>query len=207
MNQELQIEILLKEYELINQKIERFVGNQFLYTQGTLALAGGYIFFLIEGTSYFDASQEAVVESYNNTKFYIQFLPYVLLTILMGVAYQLQRTLGLQGYKCHLEELINKKAGENLISYAHIGMRYMVKNNVIAWVNSGIYVLLYAASVALAYYKPPHPISKWYLVSHIVLAGALAVVVLLKLRGHQDRVKEAAGVINKSDKKITKTEF
>ncbi|WP_339832705.1 hypothetical protein [uncultured Altibacter sp.] len=207
MKKELKLEILLKEYELTNQKIERFVGNQFLYTQGTLALAGGYIFFLIEGTSYFDASQEAVLASFNNTKFYIQFLPYVLLTILMGVAYQLQRTLGLQGYKRYLEELINAKAGENLVSYGHIGMRYMVQKNIISWINSGIYLLLYGASVALAYYKPPHPISNWYLISHIVLALLLALLVIVKLRGHEQRVKEAAEKIHASEKPISKTKF
>jgi len=43
------LEVLLKEYELVNAKIEKFVGNQFLYTQGALALAAGYVFFLVEG--------------------------------------------------------------------------------------------------------------------------------------------------------------
>ena len=210
MKESTKIEILLREYENTNQKIERFVGNQFLYTQGTLILAGGYVVFLIEGTSDFEkaiAVSEGVQQTAHHAKFYIQFLPYVLLTVLMGIAYQYQRTIGLQGYKQYLEELINKKAGENLISYGHIGMNLMVKRNVIGKANSMIYALLYIASVALARTKPPGDNSDWYLITHIGFAALLIGMVYWQTRNFTDTVKKAAKDINKSKEKVSKVKF
>jgi len=207
MKESTKIEILLRECENTNQKIERFVGNQFLYTQGTLILAGGYVVFLIDGTTNFEkaiAVSEGVQQAGHHAKFYIQFLPYVLLTVLMGIAYQYQRTIGLQGYKQYLEELINKKAGENLISYGHIGMNLMVKRNVIGKANSMIYALLYIASVALARTKPPGDISDWYLITHIGFAALLIIVVYWQTRNFTHTVKKAAEDINKSKEKVSK---
>ncbi|WP_417873156.1 hypothetical protein [Xanthomarina gelatinilytica] len=117
------IDVLLKEYELTNGKIEKFVGNQFFYTQGALILAGGYIFFLIEGIALIDKTVNTEID----TRLYLQFLPFFVLMILSGVLYQYQRTIGLQGYKQYLENKINTLLGENLISYGYIGMKYMLK--------------------------------------------------------------------------------
>jgi hypothetical protein len=203
MTKDLNIEILLKEYELINQKIERFVGNQFLYTQGTLALVGGYIVFLIEGAGSFESGTNDLLVQVESTKFYLQFLPYLMLTILMGIAYQFQRTLGLQGYKQYLEELINKKADENLISYSHIGMHFMVSRILIAKANWLIYILIYAATIALAYYKPPHPIGEGFLISHIGLGVLLLVIVYWQVNGYTEKVKKAAWKLHKADKKVS----
>ncbi len=204
MSKETKLEILLKEYELVNQKIERFVANQFLYMQGTLVLVGGYIVFLIEGTFSFETAPETMVGVADNTKFYIQFLPYVLLTILMGIAYQFKRTIGLQGYKGYLEERLNALAGENLISYSHIGMHFMVKRSAISWINWGIYVAVYAAAVTLARCKPPRPIEDGYLISHIVLGIALLIIIVTQVSGYKEKVKKAAEKINDFKKEVSK---
>ncbi|WP_452225658.1 hypothetical protein [Lacinutrix chionoecetis] len=147
------LDILVKEYELTNTKIEKFVGNQFLYTQGALALAGGYIFFLVEGIAIIDKT----VNSETDTKLYLQFLPFFVLMILTGILYQYQRTIGLQGYKQYLEMKINDLLGENLISYGHLGMKYMLKKNLIALLNTILYALVYVAACVLAYIKPSEP--------------------------------------------------
>lgn len=42
------LNVLLQEYDLTNGKIEKFVGNQFFYTQGALILLVAIFFFLLK---------------------------------------------------------------------------------------------------------------------------------------------------------------
>ena len=182
------LDVLLKEYELTNSKIEKFVGNQFLYTQGALALAGGYIFFLVEGIKIIDNS----IAKGGDTKLYLQFLPFFVLMILSGVLYQYQRTIGLQGYKQYLEFAINKILGQNLISYAHIGMKHMVKKNVIALMNTILYAIVYAASCFLAYIKPVGDFApKWY-VYHILAFILFLIIAIWNTTGYTKKVRRLA---------------
>jgi len=182
------LDVLLKEYDLTNTKIEKFVGNQFLYTQGALALAGGYIFFLVEGIKIIDNS----IDNGSDTKLYLQFLPFFVLMILSGVLYQYQRTIGLQGYKQYLEYAINKILGQNIISYAHIGMKHMVKKNVIALMNTILYAIVYGASCFLAYIKPMGDFApKWY-IYHILAFVIFLVIAIWNTTGYTKKVKRLA---------------
>ncbi len=182
------LDVLLKEYEITNNKIEKFVGSQFLYTQGSLALAGGYILFLVEGVKLIDNS----VTTGGGTKLYIQFLPFLVLIILSGILYQYQRTIVLQGYKQYLEFAMNKIVGQNLISYGHIGVKKMLQRNPIALMNTVIYVLVYAASCAFAYYKPAETAEPRWIVYHICAFILFAIIALLSTNGNTKKVKEMA---------------
>lgn len=188
------LEVLMKEYELVNNKIEKFVGNQFLYTQGALALAGGYVFFLVEGVKIID---EAIGNG-ADTKLYLQFLPFFVLMILTGILYQYQRTIGLQGYKQYLELTINKKLGENLISYTHIGMRYMLKYNIIALVNTLLYASVYVAACFLAFVKPSAVKEPKWFVYHMIALVLFLIMAIWQTTGYANKVKKLAEKFNAS---------
>jgi len=158
------LDVLLKNYELITAKIEKFVGNQFIYTQGALALAGGYIFFLVEGVGIIDNA----TGNKEDTKLYLQFLPFFILLILTGVLYQYQRTMGLQGYKQYLERAINNLIGQNIVSYGHIGMKYMGPSNLVAALNTILYAIVYGASCYLAFVKPKDASKPFWWVWHLI---------------------------------------
>lgn len=182
------LDVLLKEYEITNNKIEKFVGSQFLYTQGSLALAGGYILFLVEGVKLIDQSTPNV----DGTKLYIQFLPFLVLIILSGILYQYQRTIVLQGYKQYLEFAMNKIVGQNLISYGHIGMKKMLQKNPIALMNSIIYALVYIASCAFAYYKPAKTDEPRWLGYHIFAFVVFLLIAIFSTSGNTKKVKNMA---------------
>ncbi|WP_397362552.1 hypothetical protein [Olleya sp. R77988] len=182
------LDVLLKDYELTNTKIEKFVGNQFFYTQGALVLTGGYVFFLIEGVSAIDKAVNTNID----TKFYLQFLPFFVLLILSGVLYQYQRTIGLQGYKQYLERAINKIVGQNIVSYGHIGMRLMLKNNLISLLNVILYGLVYAAACFLAVVKPSNIDEPKWLVFHIIGFVLFLIFALWQTNNHTQRIREAA---------------
>ena len=182
------LEVLLKEYELVNIKIEKFVGNQFLYTQGALALAGGYIFFLVEGIRVIDNT----IGSQQDTKLYLQFLPFFVLMILAGLLYQYQRTIGLQGYKQYLEYTINNVVGKNLISYGHIGMNYMLKRNVIALINTMLYGTVYIASSVLAFVMPSTVNEPKWFIYHMIAFIVFVVIAFFQTTGYAKKVREKA---------------
>lgn len=182
------LNVLMQEYELVNAKIEKFVGNQFLYTQGALILAGGYIFFLIEGIALIDKN----VNTEMDTKLYLQFLPFFVLMILSGILYQYQRTIGLQGYKQYLENRINVLLGENLISYGYIGMKYMLKKNKIALLNVLLYSLVYVAATILAYVKPSQPEEPAWWISHILVFILFLALALTQTNKYSEKVKRLA---------------
>ena len=182
------LDVLLKEYELVNIKIEKFVGNQFLYTQGALALAGGYIFFLVEGIRIIDNT----IGSMQDTKLYLQFLPFFVLMILAGLLYQYQRTIGLQGYKQYLECTINKVVEENLISYGHIGMNYMLKRNVIALLNTFLYATVYIASSVLAFVMPIKVSEPKWFIYHIIAFVVFVIIAFFQTTGYAKKVKDKA---------------
>ncbi|AXG69919.1 hypothetical protein KORDIASMS9_02147 [Kordia sp. SMS9] len=182
------LDVLLKEYEITNAKIEKFVGSQFLYTQGSLALAGGYVLFLVEGVKLIDQS----VTTGGGTKLYIQFLPFLVLIILSGILYQYQRTIVLQGYKQYLEFAINKIVGKNLMSYGQIGVKKMLQRNPIALMNSIIYGLVYLASCAFAYYKPSGTEEPRWIVYHIVAFILFLIIALVSTNGNTKKVKKMA---------------
>ena len=191
MTEETKIEILLKDYDLTNQKIEKFVGNQFFLTQGALALIGGYIIFLIEGANFFDLSTNSDLAG-ESTKYYLQFLPFLALIIVSGIGYQYQRTIGLQGYKHYLELIINEKAGENLISYGHIGMKFMLKGSALAIVNFASVGLLCFGTIALAFFKPEVEIGYWFLAFHIFIFASFTILAFKLFNGYPEKVKKAA---------------
>ncbi|WGD34749.1 hypothetical protein [Olleya sp. YS] len=182
------LDVLLKDYELTNTKIEKFVGNQFLFTQGALVLTGGYVFFLIEGVSAIDKA----INTKTDTKFYLQFLPFFVLLILSGVLYQYQRTVGLQGYKQYLEQAINKLVGQNLISYGHIGMRLMLKNNLVSLLNAILYASVYAGACFLAVVKPSGTDKPQWLLFHIIGFVLFLTFAIWQTTGHSKRVKDIA---------------
>jgi hypothetical protein len=193
------LDVLLKEYELTNGVIEKFVGSQFLYTQGALALLGGYILFLVEGVRLIDQS----VPYANSTKLYIQFLPFLALIILSGILYQYQRTIVLQGYKQYLEFAINKIVGQNLISYGHIGMKKMLQKNPIALMNTIIYALIYITSCAFAYYKPAKTDEPRWLGYHIMAFVLFALIAIISTSGNIKKVKKMAMAFNESEEMLT----
>ncbi len=191
MTEKDKIDILLKDYDLTNQKIEKFVGNQFFLTQGALALIGGYIVFLVEGANLFDLAvgKDLTAES---TKFYLQFLPFFALIIISGIGYQYQRTIGLQGYKHYLEIVINEKAGENLLSYGHIGMKYMLRGSVLAAINFIAVGLICIGTIAIAFFKPDVEIGYIYLIIHLIVFFGFSLLAYKLFKGYPNRVKEAA---------------
>lgn len=197
------LNILVKEYELTNIKIEKFVGNQLLFTQGSLALAGGYIFFLIEGIAVIDNT----IKNQTDTKLYLQFLPFFVLMILTGILYQYQRTIGLQGYKQYLENKINLLLGENLICYGHIGMKYMLRKNIIALLNTFLYGLIYVAASVLALIKPSEPTEPAWWVAHIVAFIVFLIIALTQTTNYSNKVKNLAVKINLSESSLSEFEY
>ena len=195
----MKLEILLKDYELTNSKIERFVGNQFVYTQGALLLTGSYIAFLVEGIG--------KIEENTDTKLYLQFLPYFILFILGGVLYQYQRTIGLQGYKQYLEDAINKLVEENMISYGHIGMRFMLRKSAVSAMNLILYVLLYVAGCLLAYYKPDGVVCAWWPISHVFFFLVFIAIGFWQTTGYSNTVRDAARKLNNNVKPLSEIDI
>lgn len=183
---------------MVNNKIEKFVGNQFLYTQGALALSGGYIFFLVEGIKVIDNSVASEVD----TKLYLQFLPFLVLMILSGVLYQYQRTIGLQGYKQYLEQRINAIVRKNLLSYTHIGMNYMLKNNFVALINTLLYVSVYLASCFLAFIKPTGTNEPKWFVIHLVAFVVFVIISIWQTTGYSNKVRDKAIELYKSEETL-----
>ena len=189
MKESTKIEILLREYENTNQKIERFVGNQFFYTHGSLILFGSAAAFIIGQDIY-----------------YVQFLPAIFLIVTLGIAYQYQRTSGLQGYKQYLEELINKKADENLISYGHIGVRYMVKGNFLGIINGILYALIFIAMVIWGGSEISEN-KNLYMGAHFLIALALLIFCYLKTSNFNKTIKNEALFINETKGAVSKIDF
>ena len=172
------LDVLLKEYEVTNSKIEKFVGNQFLYTQGGLVLTGGYILFLVQTNLVIETATSG-----NDANVYLQFLPFIVLIILSGILYQYQRTIVLHGYKQYIEYAINKIVGKNLISYGHIGVKRMLQKNRIAMMNTSFYVLVYIAACVFSRVNLGENGSGWWLVSHISVFVGFLVLAWLGLIG------------------------
>ncbi|UAB75963.1 hypothetical protein [Mesoflavibacter sp. SCSIO 43206] len=195
------LDVLLKEYELVNYKIEKFVGNQFLYTQGALALTAGYIFFLVEGIGLVDNSIDQV-----NTKLYLQFLPVLVLMILAAILYQYQRTLGFHGYKQYLEIQINTLINQNLITYSHIGGKYMIKNYVI-YLNLLMYMVIYVGAVTIAFNKPDGIENPNYLIAHVIIFLIFLIFAWFQTKDQLIRVKNMAFDLSESELLDKNTEF
>jgi len=130
---EAKLEILLKEYELINQKIEQFISTQFSTLNVLLVILGGFIVFAINDKS--------------NRQNYLYALPILILMLLMMVGYHYQRVMGLQGYKKYLETQINSFVGEDIVFYGHLGMHFMGNSNPFSLGNVIIYILIYIISI------------------------------------------------------------
>lgn len=198
-----QLEILLQEYELTCSVIEKFVSNQFLFTQGGLVIAGGYTYFLIEQTAGKAVQGESI--GFDETKFYLQFLPIVILMIFMALAYQLQRTMGMQGYKKFLAEKINEIAGKRIVSYVFIGNHFLIGlRSLVAVLNGGLYFLMYAAAVALAFVKPDeteldHPY--FWLSLHIGLGALYFIFAFRSINTFSSKVYDAAHEIYNDESK------
>lgn len=177
------LDVLLKEYEITNSKIEKFVGNQFLYTQGGLVLTGGYILFLVQTS--------LVVSGTSDSSVYLQFLPFIVLMILSGILYQYQRTVVLQGYKQYLEYAINKIVGQNLISYGYIGVKRMLRKNRIAVMNTSFYVIVYIGACIFSYVNLGEDGSIGWLIAHVLVFIMFLVLAWLGIIGRSWKVSLA----------------
>jgi hypothetical protein len=136
---ERKLSILLNEYNLTNEKIEQFLKAQVGYF-----ISGNFIIFGILGL--FGNSKELL--GFSTIILYL--IPLTILTYFGTIMYHYQRTLALQGYKQYLERKINEIAGEKLIFYGELGMKYLEKENRFVVFNILSFGVLFLISIFIA---------------------------------------------------------
>lgn len=113
--------VLLKEYEIINIKIEQFLIKQpNMFGAGIIAILG------IIGL-YANGYESNITESLNKTLeinhfLAIMALPFFTLFYMCIIGYHYMRTMTLQGYKRVLEDEINKYVNKNCLKFSIVGM-------------------------------------------------------------------------------------
>jgi len=58
--------------------------------------------------------------------------------------------MGLQGYKRYLENEINKELDSKTLLYGELGLKYMIKRDVLGLINFLVYIPIYAGLIYLA---------------------------------------------------------
>lgn len=162
--EERRLKILLNDYNITNEKIEQFIRAQVGYF-----VSGNVIVFGILGI--FGYSDEAL--GYTEI---LYLIPITLLTYFGTIMYHYQRTLALQGYKMYLEEKINSLAGEQLIFYGKLGMRYLEKENRFVVFNLLSYGVLFLISIFISVLATIYNINE---ISEFIIIGILVFTVLL----------------------------
>lgn len=114
--------VLMKEYEIINAKIEQFLSRQpAMFGAGVIAILT-IIGFLSKGS----------VEEIDLTNKFLLWavlsLPFFTLFYMDIILYHMMRTLTIQGYKRALERKINNIVGDNYLNFSVVGMNVENKN-------------------------------------------------------------------------------
>lgn len=160
------LKVLLNDYNLTNEKIEQFIRAQVGYF-----ISGNIIVFGILGV--FGYSDKAL--GYTEI---LYLIPITLLTYFGTIMYHYQRALALQGYKQYLEEKINSLAGEELIFYGKLGMKYLEKENRFVVFNLLSYGILFLISIFISVLATIYNINE---MSQFIIIGILIFTILLAI--------------------------
>jgi|GEM_PF-2179422 len=181
-------EILLLEYQLINEKIEQFIGIQFSILNIILLTIGGFLFFIYSGdnTEHFE---------------HFKYLPFLIILTLFLLGYQYQRVLGLQGYKQYLEVQLNSSINEKVIFYGHLGMKFMGNRNLFSIGNVVMYSVIYLFSIYLACTMPPTKIFIGYYIGYAIVSIAYLIFSMMTI-GYTNKVETISNFINSFEVQI-----
>ena len=156
-----QLEVLMEDYKITNEKIEQFMRNQFNHLNTAFLLIGGFFAFIYASSS---------GDTYPNLD-KIVWLPLFVALICGLLLYHYQRIMGLQGYKISLENAINEHLGQPTLLYGYIGMNEMVKKNPFQTFNLFIYIAVYLFISGASYVITGDFL--WSLIHLLVLVGLL----------------------------------
>jgi hypothetical protein len=133
VNDELQIQILLNEYNQSNERIESFQNRQDNILQITLLIIGGTIAFTL---------LNPIAEEF------LIIIPTIPLIVFIQIMYHYSRAIANQGYREYLLELINKYLPENShIKYSYVAKEYLLSKNPSAKINTVLFPLVIVLSI------------------------------------------------------------
>lgn len=137
---------LLKEYDVINSKIE-----QFLKAQPSMFGAGVIVNLGLLGA--FSDGQSTAPQPVDSLHFIIIVaLPFFTLFYANIIAYHYMRTMTLQGYKKYLEQRINEALGAKYFNYSVVGMGTEKRNFFQLSFLIGILIMILASVIVPLYF-------------------------------------------------------
>ncbi len=162
------LDVLLHEHALINKKIDDFINSQFLYISTLLTLASSFIFIAYQ-------SKEVGSRLHD----YVQYLPYILIIIGPTFLFKFNRAIILHGYRCSLEERINKAIGKNVIVGGYLVKRKLLGRNLFAIMNYTAMIALCLVSIYFCHkYQAEFFNVNFIIQSVFVIIGVVSFIIL-----------------------------
>lgn len=151
--QDPKILVLLKDYDLINIKIEQFISKQpNMFGAGIIAILGIIGLYANGYESNVVLEEGRIIEI--NHFLAIMALPFFTLFYMCIIGYHYMRTLTLQGYKRVLEKQINTYLGKNCLNFSMVGMVIEKDNSFrFSFIAGFIILLLFSILVPVLFIK------------------------------------------------------
>ncbi|MDN5201191.1 hypothetical protein QQ008_07455 [Fulvivirgaceae bacterium BMA10] len=118
---EKEIDIILNEYNLANQRIEGFLSRQDIILQISIAILGGAIGFTLTKK----VSDE-----------FLLIIPIIPLFLFSHILYHYSRAIVAQGYREYLQEILNNKMVDGCLKYSNVAKKYLLLSNPFTKINS-----------------------------------------------------------------------
>lgn len=122
---DLELKILINEYNLCNERIESFLTRQDSILQISMAILGGAIAFTMVN----------VIPE----EFYIA-IPLISIILFTHIMYHYNRVIANQGYRKYLQNILNQYLPSlNQIKYSNVAMEYLLDKNPMAKINTIVF--------------------------------------------------------------------